>query len=172
MPEYIWTDYIHLKQVLMNLVSNAVKFTEEGSVSLKVSISEIISESEIKLQFIVKDTGMGFENKNQLKTFDTFSQPGNPTTKKKGGTGLGLPITKKLLELMDSQLELTTKKGEGSEFKFILNVKYDSNLEISNNLLPNKSGKSKEISLDEKTIFIVEDNKINIFLAKTLIKKI
>lgn len=172
-PKYIWTDYIRLKQILINLLGNAVKFTEKGSVSLKVTVSEILNESEIQLLFAVKDSGIGIKKKNQLKIFEAFSQEDSSTSKKFGGTGLGLSISNQLLGLMKSRLELTSEKGEGSEFKFVLKVKYSNEtiIESSDELLTNLQSNSNIITLDSKIVFIVEDNKINMLLAKTLVKQ-
>ena len=173
-PKFIEVDYIRLKQVLINLLSNAVKFTEKGAIDLGITVSEPINDRKTKLKFVVKDTGIGIKKKNQQKIFEAFSQEDNSTTKKFGGTGLGLSISNQLLSLMDSQLELSSTFGEGSEFSFVLQVKY------SNQLASSKSKEDVEVNLspssvvtnEEKTIFIVEDNKINMLLAKTLVKQI
>ena len=172
-PKHIFVDYIRLKQVLINLLSNAVKFTEKGTINLSVSVFEQINEGKIKLTFSVKDTGIGIKKDNQLRIFEAFSQEDNSTTKRFGGTGLGLTISNQLLSLMDSQLQLRSEFGEGSEFSFVLEVKY-SNLETTNNIeLDSKTLSSETIvSNEEKIIFLVEDNKINMLLAKTLMKQI
>ncbi len=173
-PKFIDVDYIRLKQVLINLLSNAVKFTEKGGIELKVSVFRLIDDNIIQLKFVVKDTGIGIKKKNQQRIFEAFSQADNSTTKKFGGTGLGLSISNQLLNLMRSQLALESEFGNGSNFSFVLEVAYTN--------LPT-SGKPKEVSAkkqssntivtnDEKTIFIVEDNKINMLLAKTLVKQI
>ena len=173
-PKYIFADHIRLKQVLINLLSNAVKFTEKGVIDLSVSVFENINDHKIKLKFSVKDTGIGIKKKSQLRIFEAFSQEDNSTTKRFGGTGLGLSISNQLLSLMDSNLELGSEFGEGSEFSFILEVNY------SNQKASEKNAKSisktfissKTVTNEEKIIFIVEDNKINMLLAKTLMKQI
>ena len=173
-PIYIFVDYIRLKQVLINLLSNAVKFTEKGEIDLSVAVFEYISDSKIKLKFSVKDTGIGIKKKNQLRIFEAFSQEDNSTTKRFGGTGLGLSISNQLLNLMNSQLELGSEFGEGSEFSFVLEVDY-SNQQISGKNLKATSkaiSSEKIVTNDEKIVFIVEDNKINMLLAKTLMKQI
>lgn len=173
-PKFIEVDYIRLKQVLINLLSNAVKFTEKGSVDLKVSVFEKVDDKKIQLKFVVKDTGIGIKKKNQLKIFEAFSQADNSTTKKFGGTGLGLSISNQLLGLMNSQLELESVFGEGSEFSFVLDVAYSNQQSLSKDMddaLKNTSS-DHVVTNDEKTIFIVEDNKINMLLAKTLVKQI
>ncbi|MEO5775995.1 MAG: PAS domain S-box protein [Flavobacterium sp.] len=173
-PKYIFVDYIRLKQVLINLLSNAVKFTEKGAVDLSVSVFEYMSESKIRLEFSVKDTGIGIKKKNQLRIFEAFSQEDNSTTKRFGGTGLGLSISNQLLNLMDSQLELGSKFGEGSEFTFVIDVDYSNQQPTDKNLknISKKPLSDTIVTNDEKIIFIVEDNKINMLLARTLIKQI
>lgn len=173
-PKYIEVDYIRLKQVLINLLSNAVKFTEKGQIDLVVSVFQVIDGEKVQLRFVVKDTGIGIKKKNQLRIFEAFSQADNSTTKKFGGTGLGLSISNQLLSLMNSQLELGSEFGEGSEFSFILQVAY-TNHDVTDHVVANVSKtKSSEsiVTNDEKTIFIVEDNKINMLLAKTLVMQI
>ncbi len=173
-PKYIEVDYIRLKQVLINLLSNAVKFTEKGSIELNVSVSKLIDDRKVQLKFLVKDTGIGIKKKSQLSIFEAFSQADSSTTKKFGGTGLGLSISNQLLNLMDSQLELKSEFGEGSEFSFILEVAYtnqqslDEIVKESSTTIPFNS----IVTTDKKTIFIVEDNKINMLLAATLVKQI
>ncbi|MES2410527.1 MAG: PAS domain S-box protein [Bacteroidota bacterium] len=171
-PKYIFVDYIRLKQVLINLLSNAVKFTEKGGVDLSVSVFEYLSDHKIRLKFSVKDTGIGIKKKNQLRIFEAFSQEDNSTTKRFGGTGLGLSISNQLLSLMDSQLELGSEFGEGSEFSFVLEVNYSNQQASDKKSISKSSSPGKIVTDKEKIIFIVEDNKINMLLAKTLVKQI
>jgi PAS domain S-box-containing protein len=174
-PKYIWVDYIRLKQVLINLMGNAVKFTEKGSIDLSLVVHKKIDDGSIALQFSVKDTGIGIKKSNQVKIFEAFSQEDNSTSKRFGGTGLGLSISNQLISLMNSKLELSSEPNKGSAFSFLLEVTY-SNLSTENNKLIDKSTKSSQfshvISTADKVIFIVEDNKINMLLAKTLVKQI
>lgn len=173
-PYYLWIDYIRMKQVLVNLLSNAVKFTENGSIVLSISDVTVLDDQKIKLKFSVKDTGIGIKKKNELKIFEAFSQEDNSTTKKFGGTGLGLSISNQLLGLMDSKLELHSEVGQGSDFYFVLEVAYSNqNTSLDKSDSQNKAIHKTEIAtLDPKTIYIVEDNKINMLLARTLVKQI
>lgn len=174
-PKYIWIDYIRLKQVLINLLSNAVKFTEKGTVELSVSVFKTINNDLIQLQFAVKDTGIGIKKSNQLKIFEAFSQEDNSTSKKFGGTGLGLTISNQLLGLMNSHLELESEPNKGSEFSFILEVKYanqNADSPDDNDAAQKSTQKNSILTHDKKLVYIVEDNKINMLLAKTLIKQI
>ena len=174
-PAYIWIDYIRLKQVLINLLSNSVKFTQKGSINLSISVLEKINNETIKLKFSVKDTGIGIKKDKQLKIFEAFSQEDSSISKKFGGTGLGLTISNQLLGLMKSRLELVSEMEKGSEFSFILEVKYSnitSETEKSIDIPENNTPNNNIITEENKTIFIVEDNQINMLLAKTLIKRI
>lgn len=171
-PKYIWVDYIRLKQILINLLSNAVKFTEKGTVSLSISVFEEVNEESIELKFSLKDTGIGIKKNNQLKIFEAFSQEDNTTSKKFGGTGLGLSISNQLLGLMNSQLELNSEVNKGSEFSFILKVKYSNETTNLDTKKDKAITKNSILTNDKLIIFIVEDNKINMLLAKTLIKNI
>lgn len=117
LPRFIHADSDRLKQVLVNLLGNASKFTEKGEIELKVENLEVIGEKN-RLRFSVRDTGIGIHPDKQKKIFDAFSQEDSSTTKKYGGTGLGLTISNRLLGLMDSKLQLVSNIGVGSTFFF------------------------------------------------------
>lgn len=123
LPRYIWTDAVRLKQVLVNLLTNAVKFTEQGEIELKISPMNPYSEGSIILRFEVRDTGIGIAPEHQRKIFEAFSQADLSITKKYGGTGLGLNISNKLLGLMNSRLQLQSTPGQGSVFIFEIPVR-------------------------------------------------
>jgi len=123
LPRYIWTDAVRLKQVLVNLLTNAVKFTEKGEIELKITPVNPYSEGNILLRFEVRDTGIGIAPEHQRKIFEAFSQADLSITKKYGGTGLGLNISNKLLGLMNSRLQLQSAPGQGSVFSFEIPVK-------------------------------------------------
>jgi PAS domain S-box-containing protein len=122
LPRFVWVDDIRLKQVLINLLSNAAKFTETGEIELKIEILEYAPEvnNNIKCRFIVRDTGIGIREEKQAKIFDAFLQEDGSTTKKYGGTGLGLTISNKLLAMMGSHLQINSIHGVGSTFFFDL----------------------------------------------------
>jgi PAS domain S-box-containing protein len=120
-PRYISVDPIRLRQILINLLGNAVKFTEQGEIELKV---EVLGEQEnggTSFRFAVRDTGIGINPQNLRKIFEAFAQEDASTTKRFGGTGLGLPISNKLLALMSSELRLDSEPGVGSTFYFDVN---------------------------------------------------
>ncbi|SHH09030.1 PAS domain S-box protein [Flavobacterium defluvii] len=177
-PKYIWTDIVRIKQILINLLSNAVKFTNEGSIKLNVSVLEKNKNNNCTIRFSVIDTGIGIMEKNQKKIFKAFSQADSSTTRKFGGTGLGLTISNQLLALMESRLQLESTIGEGSNFFFDLNLK-TSNQSINekyNNELKNLNAATVEnhIETNNKSIrfLIVEDNKVNMLLLKTIVKNL
>ncbi|MCH8487769.1 MAG: response regulator [Candidatus Cyclonatronum sp.] len=118
-PRYAWIDPVRLKQILANLLGNAVKFTEEGEVELRVSF-EKYDEERSKLRFDVRDTGTGITEEDQKKLFKAFSQGDPSTTRKYGGTGLGLIISQMIAEKMGSSIMLSSTAGKGSVFSFEL----------------------------------------------------
>ncbi|MDR7372123.1 response regulator [Flavobacterium aquidurense] len=176
-PKYMWTDIVRLKQILINLLSNAIKFTNEGSIKLNVTVVDKKCDDNYVIRFSVIDTGIGILEKNQKKIFRAFSQEDSSTTRKFGGTGLGLTISNQLLALMESRLQLHSKIGEGSNFYFDLNLKtsHKSNnekfKEISNNQNP-EYALSYNSNQNKISILIVEDNKVNMLLLKTILKNL
>lgn len=123
-PEYIMVDPLRLKQVIINLVGNAIKFTNQGGVELRIenlSNTKFIGQT-INLQFSVKDTGLGIPEKKLSLIFEAFTQAEKDTAQKFGGTGLGLTISKRLVELMGGEISVESKVGEGSLFKFVIPV--------------------------------------------------
>ena len=113
-PEWVSADQSRLRQVLVNLLSNAIKFTSRGTVTLQVS------HSATQLKFAVSDTGIGIPPEKQAIIFDAFQQADNSTSRRYGGTGLGLTISKKLVESMGGQLMLASEPGKGSTFWFAI----------------------------------------------------
>nr|WP_315198591.1 PAS domain-containing protein [uncultured Flavobacterium sp.] len=173
-PQFILGDSFRLKQILVNLLSNAMKFTFSGHIKLNIVQTET-DDMISKIKFSVVDTGIGIKTQNQKKIFQSFIQADNTTTRKYGGTGLGLAISSQLLALKKSKLKLTSSYGAGSEFFFIIAFEKlkqkQSNPFIEINFERNKSFEPSNL-LDNYKILIAEDNKINMLLAKTLVKKI
>jgi len=121
-PHYIWIDALRIKQVLMNLLSNATKFTEKGKIELSITVASHEADEAV-LCFSVKDTGIGIRQDKLEEIFDAFSQADNSMTKRYGGTGLGLTISNKLLKMMGSELKLESNFGVGSRFFFTIKVR-------------------------------------------------
>ena len=143
LPRFAWLDEIRVKQILINLLGNAVKFTEKGEIELKITIaqsieipfSEVLQPLEndnlvFNLQFSVRDTGTGITPQKQENIFQAFAQEDNSITRKYGGTGLGLTISNKLLALMGSELHLESELNKGSCFYFTLQLKTNMGEEI------------------------------------------
>ena len=150
-------DPFRLNQILVNLVGNAIKFTEAGDVSLTVHLLEETADS-VSLQFIIKDTGIGIEPGKLETIFERFTQASSATTRKYGGTGLGLTITRQLIELQGGSIHVTSKPGQGSTFTFYLPIKKGA---ISPGEKPAELQQSSSDSLSGIKILLVEDNLVN-----------
>ncbi|WP_259015424.1 response regulator [Emticicia fluvialis] len=157
-PRYIWVDVVRLKQILVNLLSNAVKFTETGEIELKLEVLGDVKHNLNTFRFTVKDTGIGIAPQNQERIFHAFSQEDSSTTRKFGGTGLGLTISNKLLALMYSELKVESELNRGTTFYFDLKLK-------------SEEGESDEWeNLDLfKRVLIADDNKTNRTLLKSML---
>ncbi len=170
-PKYLLGDSLRLSQVLINLTSNAIKFTKNGNVSLTI---ETIHQSDnaIKLLFTVKDNGIGIPLEKQHEIFESFSQGSIEINRKYGGTGLGLTIVKKLLEIMNSQIQLKSQPDVGTTFYFEIDLNIPSNESIESSKIKKKLPKDLLETLKGKKILLVDDVKINqLITEKTLIKK-
>ena len=168
-PEMLFIDAIRMKQILLNLVSNAIKFTVTGGITIKIECKKRINYRTQQIRFSVIDTGIGILPINQKRIFEPFLQEDNSTTRKYGGTGLGLTITNQLLQLMESKLKLISKPEEGSQFYFDLILTENDSLETKETEV-DKSIKNYDTSELSMKILVVEDNKINMFLIKTILK--
>ncbi len=158
-PRYAWIDSVRLKQILVNLLSNASKFTDTGEVELKITpLTKINHNGEMGIRFSVRDTGVGIKADKQDKIFEAFTQEDVSTTKKYGGTGLGLTISNRLLELMGSKLQLTSQSGKGSTFYFDLNVKCEDGLPTP-----------QAYDLNLQRVLIVDDNANNRMIIERML---
>lgn len=163
-PKLVIGDPLRLSQILNNLISNAIKFTKEGSVTIE---AELLSKQEksANILFSVKDTGIGIDADKHQIIFERFQQADTSISRNFGGTGLGLSISKKLLKLMGSDIQLKSELNVGSDFSFELELKLpkSKNQEkiFNNNFEPFTHGK----------ILLVDDNMVNIMIAKKLFEK-
>jgi len=150
-PQYVNADPVRLKQVLINLVSNAVKFTEKGEVELQISflLGDPASKTGV-FCFSVRDTGIGISPENQKKLFKAFSQTDASMTRKYGGSGLGLVISNRIVEKMGGQIRFETEEQKGSRFFFTLELSYEP-----------LSQKAVIEPLPRRYAFIVDDNESN-----------
>lgn len=161
-PKYILGDRTRLVQILLNLASNAVKFTEEGGVTIDLKVIEQTSQ-EVRIRFAVTDTGIGIPANKTSTIFESFKQASADTTRKYGGTGLGLAITKRLIELHDSRINVDSVVGQGSTFWFTITFKKaDNTTDMSND--------GAEIGL-KINVLVVDDNQINRLLINKVLKK-
>lgn len=163
-PANLAGDKTRLYQVLMNLLGNAIKFTDQGKIILQL---KLISEDATKaaIHFEIIDNGIGIPEDKLSYIFETFTQAKTDISRKYGGTGLGLAITKKLLELYNSAIEVKSKEGEGTTFSFTLNFnKVTANIsETKLSALP--------LFFTGKKILIVDDNEVNLLIAKRVLTK-
>ncbi|GBF38879.1 PAS domain S-box protein [Leptospira johnsonii] len=121
-PRFVKADSVRLRQIIVNLFSNSIKFTEEGEIEFKIELLKKISETEGEFRFSVRDTGIGIAPDARDKIFEAFTQGDVSTTRRFGGTGLGLAISNKLLSIMGSGLQLKSELGKGSTFYFDLKL--------------------------------------------------
>jgi PAS domain S-box-containing protein len=162
-PALIIGDRTRLVQILNNLVSNALKFTEHGGIIIDLKLIEE-SAQEVRIRFAVTDTGIGIPADKTTTIFESFKQASTDTTRKYGGTGLGLAITKSLIELHDSRINVDSVLNQGSTFSFTITFKKVDNNTINNN---NIFG---EIGL-KVNVLVVDDNQINRLLINKVLKK-
>ncbi|MBI3700835.1 MAG: PAS-domain containing protein [Afipia sp.] len=153
-------DQIRLRQVLLNLLSNGVKFTSQGSVTLR--IDRVVDTPKV-LRFSVSDTGIGIEQSAISKLFDRFVQADSSTTRKYGGTGLGLAISKRLIELMGSQIEVSSKVGAGSTFSFTLSLPSCS--------APATQQQSEAVEKNCYGLLLAEDNEISREVIRAMLEQ-
>jgi signal transduction histidine kinase len=159
-------DELRVSQILNNLLSNAVKFTNSGFVKLTVSKIE-----KNRLKFIVEDSGIGLTIEQQSKLFASFSQADSSTTRKYGGTGLGLNISKQLVEMMNGKIWVESQIDIGSNFIFEIELKEIKSHENLSCKIKNKPKEKSIEILKDKTIMLVEDNLINQEIALGLLKE-
>ena len=176
-PETVCGDANRLRQVLTNLVGNAIKFTHEGEVAVKVQVAAE-TPADWLLHFIVTDTGIGIPDEQQKKIFDPFSQADSSTTRKYGGTGLGLTISMRLVAMMDGKIWLNSKEGQGTAFHFI--VRMDAANEsalhtvVKASMVEPVSGGSQDQPTSPAgslRVLLAEDNVVNQRLTRRLLEK-
>lgn len=165
-PAVLKGDPLRINQLLINLVSNAIKFTERGYVKIEVGL-QLSTVNHSLVHFKIKDTGIGISNQKQNQIFESFTQADGNITRKYGGSGLGLSICKRILENLNSKLQLSSEPGTGSTFYFSINF------EVSRNAAVGKSQRtaSFEDSLKGKRVLIAEDNMMNILVIRQFLHK-
>ena len=164
----LYGDADRVKQILINLIGNSIKFTNTGTISLHTTILEE-TETSLLLNFCIQDTGIGMPDENLEKIFERFEQIDNSFSRNQGGTGLGLAIVKKLTELMGGQINVSSKLNEGSAF----NVQLPFEKQNGTSLLIEKKHEEKitPILFKGKTILVAEDNRMNQLLIESILEK-
>jgi PAS domain S-box-containing protein len=158
-PKWLMGDSLRLGQVLLNLVSNAVKFTEQGNIVVSINPEQLTPQS-VRLRFSVRDSGIGMTDEQLAKLFQPFSQADSSITRKYGGTGLGLVISKKLVELMNGTLQVDSKPNGGSTFSFTVMLGIAEKPPPSH-LKPQQEKDDISGALNGRKVLLVEDNEIN-----------
>ncbi len=167
-PDILEGDATRLTQILVNLIGNAVKFTDTGSISIHIN-SNGISNSTIQLCFTITDTGIGIEKNKLPGIFERFGQAEASITRKYGGTGLGLSIVKDLVHLQNGEITVESEPGKGSSFRFIIPYKIATAAPLTNNVTgtDNTAG----TSFLKGRVLVVEDNEMNQSLMKHLLSQ-
>lgn len=174
-PRLLYGDSLRIRQVIINIMNNAIKFTEKGSVTVTVK-QQAIKEKQVRLTFSVKDTGMGIRQQDLNSLFDAFTQLDIKKNKGKEGTGLGLAISRQLVELMGGELTVESEYGEGSEFYFTLweGIESDDIIgDFSEIREQTEEDEEKDIftfTLPEVKILLVDDNEVNQCVAEALME--
>ena len=160
-PSWVNGDPGRLRQILINLIGNAFKFTDTGEIAVKVSVRDD-EEEAVRIYFEVRDTGIGIPSDRMARLFQSFSQADTSTTRKYGGTGLGLAISKQLVELMHGNIGIHSKEGEGSTFWFTAVLKKAAGKIDAENRLPE--------TIRGKRILVVDDNATNRKIISTYLQ--
>jgi len=161
------SDPLRISQVITNLISNAIKFTKDGTVEIKITTLEK-TKSNIVFKTEIIDSGIGIDQNNIENLFKKFTQLDTSTSRQYGGSGLGLVITKNLLQLFNSEIKITSQLGEGCNFSFILNLP----INIKSSEIDYNTEQNKEVQmLNGMKVLLVEDNLINIKVAEKILKQ-
>jgi signal transduction histidine kinase/CheY-like chemotaxis protein len=169
LPQRLVGDPTRINQILINLAGNAVKFTERGHVAINATLKEVKDGRQL-VQFDIQDTGIGIAADYVDKIFDSFTQAGSDVTRKFGGTGLGLTISKQLANLMDGEIYVTSKEGEGTTFSVVIPFE---EAQVQPSVQPSTVvGEHMMKHLEKAKLLLVEDNEFNRMVAEDTLKEI
>ena len=168
-PARVIGDPLRIRQILLNLIGNAIKFTDAGSIDISFAVNKKIDEKRIEIICKVKDTGIGIPKKAQKKLFKSFEQADRTTSRKYGGTGLGLSICEKLIVMMGGKIWVESEEGQGATFIFTIPTRAVQMKEQKNPTL--EVNVCKNINTEQLKILVAEDNIINQKLVLGLLKK-
>jgi signal transduction histidine kinase/CheY-like chemotaxis protein len=169
-PEVLDGDPVRLSQVLLNLAGNAIKFTEEGEVKIAAHLLKDNAHS-VQIRFSVSDTGIGIPEDKLDKIFESFTQVNATTTRKYGGTGLGLTIVKQIIEQQGGNVSVSSKVNEGSTFSFVLNFRKTDKQPKASNDDPFSSKSNRKGAFRDINILVVDDNRVNQRVATLTLEK-
>lgn len=176
-PKVLFGDEIRVKQVIINLLTNAVKYTQKGTITFTVKYSETDDPSFIDLNVSVRDTGIGIKQEDLDRLFEKFSRIEEERNRNIEGTGLGMNITQKLLELMGSSLEVHSEYGKGSEFSFSVRQRVIRREPLGDyqsayqKLLSKRKTYQKTFTAPEAEVLVIDDNPMNLMVFKSLLKQ-
>ena len=163
-PKRLFGDEVRIAQVLTNLLTNAVKYTDQGKVTLTINAVKDLKGMDA-IEYIVEDTGCGIKPEDMDKLFDSYGRVNLERNRRVEGTGLGMGIVTGLLEAMNSKLNVESQYGKGSRFSFVLAQNY-----VNSSPVPQKISKVKELELGDKLILVVDDVQINLKVVAVLLK--
>jgi signal transduction histidine kinase/CheY-like chemotaxis protein/HPt (histidine-containing phosphotransfer) domain-containing protein len=169
-PRYIRGDSLRLRQILVNLISNSLKFTEKGSITLAVACSEDADRQKCRLKFSVIDTGIGIPKEKQGRIFQSFTQADVSTTRKYGGTGLGTSIAQQLVGLMGGSIKIESEANKGSTFWFEINLETTTAAQLRSEM---SAGAAAPVSLDHQVgnILVADDYPTNQQIMKLFLEQ-
>ena len=169
LPPYLRGDNLRIGQILTNVLSNAVKFTKEGSINVNINF-EPVDDKKINLKIRVADTGIGIMKEDYDRIFESFSQVNSRRDREVEGTGLGLAITQRLIWLMDGTIEVESEYGAGSVFKISIPQEIASEDGYGKEVvMADQADTSKSFSAPDAKILVVDDNSVNLYVAKSLL---
>ncbi len=171
LPELVWMDPVRMRQVLTNLIGNAIKFTDEGQVTIRSKVSPTAQEGVVDIEVSVIDTGIGFDNARKDALFSPFTQADGSITRSYGGTGLGLAITRSLMQLMGGDISAHSEPGKGACFTIRFPAKSVSAATVQEGAVSAAALDSEETSIRPLSVLLVEDHEINRKLAQIMLQR-
>jgi CheY-like chemotaxis protein/anti-sigma regulatory factor (Ser/Thr protein kinase) len=172
LPELVWLDPVRVRQVLTNLIGNAIKFTDEGSITVESCVRPHTSPDWVTLEIAVTDTGVGFDDARIEALFSPFTQADGSITRSYGGTGLGLAITRSLMQLMGGDVTATSQQGQGACFTIRFPVKHVT-LPAAEVVSSSNANMEADLMLLRRplSVLLVEDHEINRKLAQIMLQR-
>lgn len=168
LPELVWMDSVRVRQVLTNLIGNAIKFTDDGMIVVSAEVRPLPQADHVSLEISVTDTGIGFDPARMDALFSPFTQADGSITRSYGGTGLGLAITRSLVQLMGGSISANSQVGEGARFTITLPVKLATKAEVVQQAVKDHAS---PVSSRALSVLLVEDHAINRKLAEIMLQR-